>query len=300
MLMIHGTSERPCAVVALGGNALLHRGEPLAARDAARILARASLTHQLVVTHGNGPQVGLPALMSDAYTETAPYPLDVLNAETAGQTGYVLEMQLDNYIQQQDTVTVITRVVVDGADPAFDSPTKFIGPLYTEAEASELADRHDWTVRPDGGPARGAAGCRGFLATRRSLARAAPDRAAGRDRAARRRGLRRRLRRWRRSARTSVIDSSPTSSAPWTTSARRTSVWRAAIASGRSSSSPKVSALSIGTMRSRTCSSARERAGTDATPRGQQPDRVTVVGHRVRRMRRLAEDVVDDVAQRLV
>jgi carbamate kinase len=145
------------AVVALGGNALLRRGEPLeasnqarAAREAALALSRASMTHQLVITHGNGPQVGLLALMSDAYTETEPYPLDVLDAETAGQIGYVLEMQLDNYIDDQDTVTVITRVVVNADDPAFQSPSKFIGPVYTQAEASQVADRHGWTVKPDG------------------------------------------------------------------------------------------------------------------------------------------------------
>jgi carbamate kinase len=150
-------SERRRAVVALGGNALLRRGEPLeaanqarAAREAAQILARASSSHQLVITHGNGPQVGLLALMSDAYTETQPYPLDVLDAETAGQIGYVLELQLDNFIDDHDTVTVITRVVVDADDPAFESPSKFIGPVYTEAEASEVADRHGWTVKPDG------------------------------------------------------------------------------------------------------------------------------------------------------
>jgi carbamate kinase len=145
------------AVVALGGNALLRRGEPLeaanqarAARDAAVALSRASLTHQLVITHGNGPQVGLLALMSDAYTETEPYPLDVLDAETAGQIGYVLEMQLDNYIDGQDTVTVITRVVVDPDDPAFESPSKFIGPVYMAGEAYKLAEQHGWTVKPDG------------------------------------------------------------------------------------------------------------------------------------------------------
>jgi carbamate kinase len=150
-------TERPRAVVALGGNALLRRGEPpeaanqaRAARDAAVVLARASMTHELVITHGNGPQVGLLALMGDAYTATEPYPLDVLDAETAGQIGYVLEMQLDNCIDHQDTVAVITRVVVDENDPAFTSPSKFIGPVYGEREAAEVADRHGWTVRPDG------------------------------------------------------------------------------------------------------------------------------------------------------
>ena len=148
---------RPRAVVALGGNALLRRGEPLefatqarAARDAARILGQASLRHQLIITHGNGPQVGLLALMGDAYAGAAPYPLDVLDAETAGQIGYVLEMQLDNFIDHQDTVTVITRVVVDERDPAFGSPSKFMGPVYTEARARAVAAEHGWTVKPDG------------------------------------------------------------------------------------------------------------------------------------------------------
>jgi carbamate kinase len=155
--MMHSVADQRRAVVALGGNALLRRGEPLeaanqarAARDAALALSRASVTHQLVITHGNGPQVGLLALMGDAYTETEPYPLDVLDAETAGQIGYVLEMQLDNYIDSHDTVTVLTRVVVDADDPAFGSPSKFIGPVYTEAQAAEVAGRHGWTVRPDG------------------------------------------------------------------------------------------------------------------------------------------------------
>ena len=155
--MTHRGTERRRAVVALGGNALLRRGATLEAANQARpaseaavALSRASTTHQLVITHGNGPQVGLLALMSDAYTETEPYPLDVLDGETAGQIGYVLEMQLDNYIDHQDTVAVITRVVVDESDPAFQSPSKFIGPVYTEAQAAEVADRHGWTVRPDG------------------------------------------------------------------------------------------------------------------------------------------------------
>lgn len=148
---------RPRAVVALGGNALLRRGEPLeaasqarAARAAARALARVSSTHQLVVTHGNGPQVGLLALMSDAYTDTAPYPLDVLGSETEGQIGYVLELELDNAIDHQETVVVLTRVVVDAGDPAFAAPSKFIGPMYSESEARLAAETHGWTVKPDG------------------------------------------------------------------------------------------------------------------------------------------------------
>ena len=152
------TSERrPRAVVALGGNALLRRGEALeaetqarAARIAAGLLARVSSSHQLVVTHGNGPQVGLLALMGETSTETAPYPLDVLGSETEGQIGYVLELELDNAIAEQETVAVLTRVVVDARDPALSAPSKFIGPVYSEREARTLAGRHGWTVRRDG------------------------------------------------------------------------------------------------------------------------------------------------------
>jgi carbamate kinase len=147
----------PRAVIALGGNALLRRGEPLeadaqarAARAAAGLLARVASAHGLVITHGNGPQVGLLALMSDAYTGTAPYPLDVLGSETEGQIGYVLELELANAIPKQETVAVLTRVVVDAADPAFSDPSKFIGPVYSESVARSLASRHGWTVKPDG------------------------------------------------------------------------------------------------------------------------------------------------------
>lgn len=144
-------------MVGLGGNALLARGEPLgadaqarAATAAAGLLAAASSTDRLVLTHGNGPQVGLLALMSNAYTGAKPYPLDVLGSETEGQIGYVLELALANAIPEQQTVVVLTRVVVDASDPAFSDPTKFIGPVYTEAEARALAAQHGWTVKPDG------------------------------------------------------------------------------------------------------------------------------------------------------
>jgi carbamate kinase len=152
-----GSSRGPRAVVALGGNALLRRGEPLeaasqarAARAAAAVLARVASEHQLIVTHGNGPQVGLLALMSDAYTDTSPYPLDVLGSETEGQIGYVLELELSNAIPGQETVAVLTRVVVDAQDPAFSAPSKFIGPVYSEMDARLLVERHGWTVKPDG------------------------------------------------------------------------------------------------------------------------------------------------------
>jgi carbamate kinase len=152
-----GRSDGPLAVVALGGNALLKRGEPAtaanqlkAARDAARVLAPVSEATRLVVTHGNGPQVGLLALKEDAFGEGEPYPLDVLDAETEGQIGYVVELELDNSIEHQDTVTVVTRVLVDAEDPAFARPTKFIGPVYDEQRATALAADRGWTVKPDG------------------------------------------------------------------------------------------------------------------------------------------------------
>jgi carbamate kinase len=155
--LISSGERRPRAVVALGGNALLRRGEPLeaetqarAVRVAAGLLARVSAANRLVVTHGNGPQVGLLALMSDAYTGTAPYPLDVLGSETEGQIGYVLELELDNAVPEEETVAVLTRVVVDADDPAFSAPSKFIGPMYSASEARSLAERHGWTVKRDG------------------------------------------------------------------------------------------------------------------------------------------------------
>jgi len=149
--------DRPTVVVALGGNALLRRGQPpdaenqhRAAREAARLLAPVSELVRLVVTHGNGPQVGLLSLMSDAYEPVKPYPLDVLGAETEGQIGYVIEMELGNAVDHQHTVAIVTRTVVDRDDPAFADPTKFVGPVYDEAQARRLATELGWTVKPDG------------------------------------------------------------------------------------------------------------------------------------------------------
>jgi carbamate kinase len=151
------SASRPLVVAALGGNALLRRGaEPSAAnqlqaaQDAAAMLAPVTADHRLVVTHGNGPQVGLLALKEDAYGDGEPYPLDVLDAETEGQIGYVVELALDNVIDHRDTVTVVTRVLVDADDPAFGAPTKFIGPVYDEGRARTLAVERGWEVRPDG------------------------------------------------------------------------------------------------------------------------------------------------------
>ena len=145
-------------VVALGGNALLQRGEPMTAerqranvRRAARALAKVAAEHELVVTHGNGPQVGLLALQSEAYEGVAPYPLDVLGAETEGMIGYLLEQELGNELPfETPLATILTMIEVDPADPAFGDPTKFVGPVYDEGEARDLAEANGWTVKPDG------------------------------------------------------------------------------------------------------------------------------------------------------
>ena len=146
-------------VAALGGNALLKRGEPLTAenqrahvRDAAHALAGiVKAGHRLVVTHGNGPQVGLLALQGAAYKPDEAYPLDVLGAETGGMIGYMIEQELENALDHaQPVATLLTQVVVDGRDPAFGKPTKFIGPVYAREEAEARAKAAGWTIAQDG------------------------------------------------------------------------------------------------------------------------------------------------------
>ena len=145
-------------MIALGGNALLRRGEPLEAdvqrqnvRLAARAVAAVAREHQVVVTHGNGPQVGLLALQSEAYRDVRPYPLDVLGAESEGLIGYMLEQELMNELPRRDIVTLLTQVIVDVTDPGFRTPTKPVGPVYPEAEAKHLAARRGWAVARAGG-----------------------------------------------------------------------------------------------------------------------------------------------------
>lgn len=145
-------------VVALGGNALLKRGEPMTAevqrsnvKTAARSLAPVAEKHQLVLSHGNGPQVGLLALQGAAYEEVEAYPLDVLGAQTEGMIGYMIEQELGNLLPfEVPFATILTMVEVDVDDPAFQNPTKFVGPVYSEVEAMELAADKSWTVKPDG------------------------------------------------------------------------------------------------------------------------------------------------------
>jgi carbamate kinase len=146
-------------VAALGGNALLRRGEPLTAQaQRANIkVAAASLAkivragHQLVVTHGNGPQIGLLALQGAAYKPDEAYPLDVLGAETDGMIGYVIEQELENALgHDRPVATLLTQVVVDKKDPAFSKPTKFVGPVYEREEAQTRADAAGWQIARDG------------------------------------------------------------------------------------------------------------------------------------------------------
>ena len=145
-------------VVALGGNALLRRGEPLTAenqranaRIACKALAPLALEHELVISHGNGPQVGLLALQGSAYTEVDPYPLDMLGAQTEGMIGYLIQQELGNELPfEKRLASLLTQIEVDQADPAFEDPTKPIGPIYTEEEAKRLADQKGWAFKPDG------------------------------------------------------------------------------------------------------------------------------------------------------
>ena len=144
--------------MALGGNALLRRDEALTDENQRRNVAVAcaslaplALEHELVVSHGNGPQVGLLALQGAAYAKVPTYPLDVLDAETQGMIGYLVEQELGNRLPMDvPLATLLTMIEVDNDDPAFADPTKPIGPLYDRATADELAQERGWTFKPDG------------------------------------------------------------------------------------------------------------------------------------------------------
>jgi carbamate kinase len=145
-------------VTALGGNALLRRGQAQTAenqrenvRIAAQALAPVAMEHQLVIGHGNGPQVGLLALQGAAYGKVETYPFDVLGAQTEGMIGYMIEQELGNLLPfERPLATLLTMVEVDPQDPAFKNPTKFIGPVYNKAEADRLAGEKTWTFKQDG------------------------------------------------------------------------------------------------------------------------------------------------------
>src|SRR5690554_932758 len=146
-------------VAALGGRALLQRDQPLTA-DSQRINARVAAEalakivragHRLVVTHGNGPQVGLLALQGAAYKPDEAYQLDMLGAETGGMIGYIIEQELENALDHsQPVATLLTQVVVDPRDPAFSRPTKFIGPVYSREEAEARSKAAGWSIAADG------------------------------------------------------------------------------------------------------------------------------------------------------
>jgi carbamate kinase len=145
-------------VVALGGNALLKRGEPMTAdaqranvRVAAQALAPVANARQLVISHGNGPQVGLLALQGAAYKPEEAYPLDVLGAETEGMIGYMIEQELGNLLPYEvPFATLLTMVEVDPNDPGFADPSKFVGPVYDKSAADRIAEEKGWTFKQDG------------------------------------------------------------------------------------------------------------------------------------------------------
>lgn len=151
------TERKPTLVVALGGNALLKRGQPLEAsvqREnialAARTIAQLTRQWQVVLVHGNGPQVGLLALQNSAFDKVAPYPLDILGAESQGMIGYMLQQTLKNALPDQEISVLLTQVEVSASDPAFNNPTKYIGPVYDRSQAETLAAEKGWVFRQDG------------------------------------------------------------------------------------------------------------------------------------------------------
>ena len=145
-------------VIALGGNALLRRSDPMTTETqrrnilvAAKAIAPMAAEHNVVIVHGNGPQVGLLSLQAEAYKEAEPYPLDVLDAGTQGMIGYMIQQELRSLLPRQTQVaTLLTMIVVDPADPAFTNPTKFVGPVYTKDAADAAAAAKGWAFRQDG------------------------------------------------------------------------------------------------------------------------------------------------------
>ncbi|MCG9578992.1 carbamate kinase [Vibrio tubiashii] len=148
-------------VLALGGNALLARGEALTAENqrenikkSAESIAKIAQQHEIVIVHGNGPQVGLLMEQNAAYQEyspeTTPYPMDVLGSQTCGMVGYMLQQELKNVDQSLSIATLVTQTEVDAADPAFQNPTKFVGPVYTEKMAKEVMAESELVFKADG------------------------------------------------------------------------------------------------------------------------------------------------------
>jgi carbamate kinase len=145
-------------IVALGGNAVLGRGQRPDAdaqvanvRTAVKTLARLAGDHELVITHGNGPQVGLLAMQSAADPSlTRPYPFDTLGAQTQGLIGYWMQQALQNALPGRQVLAMVTQTLVTAVDPAFEYPAKFVGQVYEREEAEKLAAERGWTVAMDG------------------------------------------------------------------------------------------------------------------------------------------------------
>jgi carbamate kinase len=145
-------------VIALGGNALLRRGDPMTTevqrsniRTAAEAIAPLAAEHSIVVVHGNGPQVGLLSLQAESYHDAEPYPLDVLDAGTQGMIGYLIQQELRSLLPpDRQVATLLTMITVDPDDPAFTRPTKFVGPVYAKEAADALAAEKGWAFKPDG------------------------------------------------------------------------------------------------------------------------------------------------------
>ncbi|HGM5491663.1 TPA: carbamate kinase [Serratia fonticola] len=144
-------------VIALGGNALLQRGAVLSAENQyqsisliADAIGKLAKKYRIAIVHGNGPQVGLLALQNLAYSDVPPYPLDILVAESQGMIGYMLAQQLGAFHPAQPVSTLLTRVLVDSDDPAYQQPSKFIGPVYDPQQQAELEQKYGWSMKLDG------------------------------------------------------------------------------------------------------------------------------------------------------
>ncbi|MEG2567990.1 MAG: carbamate kinase [Acinetobacter sp.] len=144
-------------VIALGGNALLQRGDVLSAENQqrsiqvfARMAAELARDYQLVIVHGNGPQVGLLALQNAAYQESPAWPLDILVAESQGMIGFAIAQELMIFIDDAPVTTLMTRVEVNPRDEAFSAPGKYIGPVYPPEDRTELEQRYGWQMKADG------------------------------------------------------------------------------------------------------------------------------------------------------
>lgn len=144
-------------VIALGGNAISKRNEPLSIENQYRnidattqLIAKLARKYHLVIVHGNGPQVGLLALQNAAYTQVAAYPLDILVSQTQGMLGYMIGRSLQQHEHVKHVVTVLTQVEVDPNDPAFKDPTKYIGPVYQPVQQQQLQTQYGWQFKQDG------------------------------------------------------------------------------------------------------------------------------------------------------